>query len=155
MSFSHIFAKSILSNLPEFQSFSHLSVYKSMSFRLVSEVSSTIKAIVPVNGYLMYQSGVSAQQIFMQTVDNSVTEQEASYSIKLIGLTGDGRMGTAINSRVTSELSLIVYFACAIYYIKCLSRVSSLFCLYLRSITIKIKFNVYYRLLCFQLLARR
>ena len=72
-------------------------------YRLVSEVSSTIKALTPVSGYLTYAAGVSAQQIFLRTVDNSIPEAESSYTIKLIGLSGDGKMDTAITSRITSD----------------------------------------------------
>ena len=50
----------------------------------------------------------------MQTMDNSVPEVERLYSVKLIGLTGDGRLGTTTTSRVTSELSIFIMLSSTI-----------------------------------------
>ena len=58
----------------------------------------------------MYNPGMKLQNIVLKTIDNSIPEPEIIYNIKLIGITGVGRMGSAINSRVTSELFNFVSF---------------------------------------------
>ena len=41
-------------------------------------------------------------------------EVERFYSVKLIGLTGDGRLGTTTASRVTSEFSIFIMLSSTI-----------------------------------------
>lgn len=70
---------------------------------MVREISSTTDKISPINGYLQYQPGMSQKDIFIQTIDNSVPEPETLYVIKLLGLVGEARMGSARSSRIKSE----------------------------------------------------